>query len=121
MPKAKVVFFASARGNAPVLDWMDGLELSVQIKLLTKIEMLKERGHELRRPQADFLHAGIYELRAQQRRVQYRILYFFDRSTAVLTHGLTKTTRIPAKDIDLTIKRRAEYDKDPEKHTYQER
>jgi hypothetical protein len=35
------------------------------------------RGHELRRPYADYLRAGVHELRARVGRVNYRILYFF--------------------------------------------
>jgi hypothetical protein len=34
-------------------------------------------GHELRRPEADFLRDGIYELRASLGGVHHRILYFF--------------------------------------------
>ncbi|MEH1871881.1 type II toxin-antitoxin system RelE/ParE family toxin [Nostoc sp.] len=41
------------------------------------MEQLAEYGFELRRPAADLLRDGIYELRAKHVRVQYRILYFF--------------------------------------------
>lgn len=34
-------------------------------------------GHELRRPEADFLRDGIYELRVSLQGQQYRMLYFF--------------------------------------------
>ncbi|MGO9257708.1 MAG: type II toxin-antitoxin system RelE/ParE family toxin [Bryobacteraceae bacterium] len=33
-------------------------------------------GRELRRPEADFLRDGIYELRVSLRGVHFRILYF---------------------------------------------
>ena len=42
-----------------------------------RIELLADLGHELRRPAADYLRDGIYELRAKQGHVQYRLLYFF--------------------------------------------
>ena len=38
--------------------------------------MLSQLGHELRRPLADYLDQGIYELRARIGQVNYRILYF---------------------------------------------
>jgi len=61
-----------------------------------KIELLGNFGHELRRPAADFLRDGIYEFRAKQGRVQYRILYFFHgRNVAILAHCLTKEEHVP--------------------------
>ena len=48
-------------------------------------------GHELRRPEADFLRDGIYELRVSRRGVHRRILYFFHgKFAAVVSHGLVK-------------------------------
>ena len=57
---------------------------------LMSLERLRELGHELRRPEADFLRDGIHELRFRFQAVQYRILYFFFEGRAVATHGLTK-------------------------------
>ena len=76
-------------------------------------------GHELRRPASDYLRDGIYELRAKQGHVQYRILYFFHgRTVAVLAHSLTKEDTIPAMDIERALKRRQQFERNPEKHTY---
>ena len=48
-------------------------------------------GHELRRPEADLLRDGIYELRVSLQGVHHRILYFFQGTiTAVVSHGLAK-------------------------------
>jgi phage-related protein len=59
-------------------------------------------------PIADLLRDGIYELRVRAGRVNYRILYFFHgRNIAVVSHGITKEDRVPAKEIDLAIRRRA--------------
>ena len=52
---------------------------------------LEGRGHELRRPAADFLRDGVYELRPSYQGVNYRILYFFaGRDIVVVSHGLKK-------------------------------
>ncbi|MHC4177493.1 MAG: type II toxin-antitoxin system RelE/ParE family toxin [Planctomycetota bacterium] len=77
MPETTVVFFAEDDGSAPLLTWLDQQETKVQDKCLVKVERLAELGHELRRPEADFLRDGIYELRVRYRRVNYRMLYFF--------------------------------------------
>lgn len=78
-------------------------------------------GHELRRPEADFLRDGIYELRASLRRVHYRILYFFHRSTAaVVSHGVVKEQIVPPKEIDRAVGRKNRFEANPAAHTYEE-
>ena len=88
VPKIRVVFYREPGGSAPVLEWLDGLPPKAQDKCLVKIERLRDLGHELRRPEADLLRDGIYELRVGLQGLNYRILYFFHgRAAAVLAHG----------------------------------
>jgi phage-related protein len=115
MPETKVVFFAEDDGTSLVLDWLDQ-----QDKCLVKIERLGELGHELRRPEADYLRDGIYELRVRHRSVNYRMLYFFNEGTAVISNGLTKEDVVPDRDIDLALSRKAEFMHNPDRHTYKE-
>lgn len=78
-------------------------------------------GHELRRPEADFLRAGISELRVKKGRVTYRILYFFHGPhLAILGHALTKEGAIPDAEIERTIKRKEAFARNPARHTYEE-
>jgi phage-related protein len=79
-------------------------------------------GYELRRPEADFLRDGIYELRAALGGIQYRILYFFnEKKEAVISHGLIKQTKeVPSKEIDLAVERKTRFALSPLKHTYAE-
>jgi phage-related protein len=79
---------------------------------------LAQFGHELRRPHADILRDGIYELRAKRGHVQYRILYFFHgRNVALLAHALTKEDKVPAIDISRAIARKRRYEQNPTQHT----
>lgn len=123
MPKTQVVFFQEANGEAPVLAWLQQLLKSnpkAWANCRARIELLSQLGHELRRPAADYLRDGIYELRAKQGHVQYRILYFFHgRQVAILAHGLTKEDDIPAADIDRALKRKKLFEADPKAHTYE--
>jgi phage-related protein len=65
---------------------------------------LEDLGHELRRPEADHLRDGIYELRASLQGVRYRMLYFFyGRSAVVLTQGIIKEREVPATEIDRAV------------------
>jgi phage-related protein len=86
-------------------------------KCRNAIRQLEEFGHELRRPAADFLRDGIYELRIRAGRVNYRILYFFHgRGVALLAHALTKEGKIPSQDIDRAIMRLKRFMEDPGTH-----
>lgn len=121
MPTTPVVFYRESDGTAPVLDWLDALPAKAQDKCRIKIERLCELGHELRRPEADLLRDGIYELRVELQGINYRILYFFHgRTAAVLAHGLVKERAVPSREIDVALARKRLFEQDPERHTYQE-
>lgn len=77
MPRTDVVFYRDDEGSVPVLDWLGGLPLKARLKCLVRIERLRELGYDLRRPEADFLRDGVYELRISLNHVPYRILYAF--------------------------------------------
>ena len=63
MPETRVIFFMEGDGAVPIIDWLDELPPKAQDKCLAKLKRLEDLGHELRRPEADFLRDGIYELR----------------------------------------------------------
>ena len=91
MPRTKVVLYQEGDGSCPFVEWFNELPEKVQDKCYLRLERLREMGHELRRPEADFLRDGIYELRVSLRGVQYRVLYFFHGTVAaVVSHGLVK-------------------------------
>jgi phage-related protein len=120
MPVTTVVFFRDEQRVCPLLVWLDQLPTKVQDKCIVRIERLAEMGHELRRPEADFLRDGIYELRTSFQTVNYRMLYFFHQRTAVISHGLTKEKQVPGREIEVAIRHRKLFEKNPAKHTYEE-
>lgn len=121
MPRTKVVFYREADGTVPVLEWFGSLPAKAQDKCRVRIQRLSELGHELRRPEADLLRDGIYELRVGLQHVNYRILYFFHgRVAAILAHGLTKEDRVPGAAIDAALARKRRYERDPKLHTFEE-
>lgn len=117
MPKTEVVLFVEEDGSCPLMVWLDGLPEKVQDKCIVRIERLGSLGHEIRRPEADYLCDGIYELRVAFRSTQYRMLYFYNEQTVVISHGLIKEREIPQKDIDIAIKHKQQYRENPKKHT----
>ena len=121
MPQMRVVFFLEEDGTCPVLEWLDGLSDKARDKCVVRIERLEAMGHELRRPEADILREEIYELRIGLQGTNYRILYFFHgRTAAVLSHGIVKEREVPAKEIDVALRRKRRFEKDPEGRTYRE-
>ena len=103
------------------MEWFDELPAKVQDKCYLRLERLREMGHELRRPEADFLRDGIYELRVSLRGVQHRVLYFFHgTSAAVVSHGLVKERVVPPKEIDRAVHRKRRFNANPTLHTYEE-
>ena len=120
MPLTQVVLLTAEDGSVPLLIWMDQLQTKVRDKCIVRIERLAQLGHELRRPEADFLRDGIYELRVRSGSVHYRILYFFHEARAVLSHGCSKEDVVPKAEIDRAIANRDRFIKNSEKHTYEE-
>jgi len=122
MPQTDVYFYQESKGHVPVLGWLRELEASnrrAAEKCQAAIERLAVLGHELRRPQADLLRDGVYELRVRVGRVNYRRLYFFHgRSVAILTHGLTKEKAVSKADIERAVERKRCFEANPQAHTY---
>ena len=124
MPQTKLIFFQAENGSVPVRDWLQELGSKNEaafIKCMAKLDLLSDMGHELRRPHADMLRDGIYELRVRSGNVNYRILYFFHgKDVAILAHGLTKEAKVPKQDIERAIERKVAFVEDAKLHSYQE-
>src|SRR3972149_612858 len=107
MPKTTVKFYRDDDGSVPVLDWLTDLaprKTKAHDKCGYLLDLLGEFGSELRRPRADYLRDGIYELRTMVGNVNYRILYgYVGKNVALLAAGLTKEKTVPAKEIDAAV------------------
>lgn len=116
MPSTEVLFYREPNGDAPVWDWLQALrrdDRPAYAKCVSAIERLGELGHELRRPTADYLKDGIYELRVRRGRVHYRILYFFlGRNVAILGHAITKEGAVPDQEIERCAARKRRFESD---------
>ena len=124
MPETELRFYRDDNGSVPVLDWLDDLakrDRRAYLKCREVIGRLALMGRGSRRPTADLLEDGLYELRAKVSRVNYRVLYFFHgRDVAILAHGLTKERAIPKADLARARQRKAKFEADPKRHTQQE-
>src|SRR5690349_2476971 len=110
-----IVFFRDAGGKTPFLEWFDALWDEAKVRCRAKLDLLAREGHRLRRPAADYLRDGIFELRARAGRVQYRVLYFFHGpSIVVVSHGIRKRSAgVPPGEIDRARGRKRAFEADP--------
>jgi phage-related protein len=120
MPTVEVIFFQEVGGKTPpLIEWLDGLPEKARLKCLVRLRRLEDLGHELRRPEADYVRDGIYKLRASYQGVHYRMLYFFyGRSVVVLTHGVVREREVPTEDIDRALRAKDAFVRGPSSHTF---
>ena len=72
-----VEFYEMKDGSCPVVEFLETLEPKMKAKLLSMMEILGEKGNELRMPYTELLEDGIFELRAKQGTNISRALFFF--------------------------------------------
>jgi len=124
VPTTKVVFYQDKKDDSPIVEWLSTIRKKDPkgfLNCLARVEQLKMFGHELRRPAADYLQNGIYELRAKHRNVQYRLFYFFHgENIAVLDHGIIKEqSALPQIDLKRALDRKKKFEQNPTQHTFE--
>ncbi len=107
----RVVHYETQDGRCPITEFLDELRQNERARVLAQIDLLQEKGPDLRRPYADSLKDGIYELRVRVSRIRYRVLYFFcDRTDIVLTHGFKKKVKkVPVIEIKRAKRYKADW------------
>ena len=109
--KFTVEFYEKENGEIPVINFIDSLEPKMEAKVLSLIEILEEKGNQLRLPYSECLEDGIFELRCKFGSDITRTLYFFyEGANIILTNGFVKKTqKTPAQEIKLAKLRRDDY------------
>ena len=109
--KFTVEFYEKENGEIPVINFIDSLEPKMGAKVLSLIEILEEKGNQLRLPYSECLEDGIFELRCKFGSDITRTLYFFyEGANIILTNGFVKKTqKTPAQEIKLAKLRRDDY------------
>ncbi|MDD3403209.1 MAG: type II toxin-antitoxin system RelE/ParE family toxin [Hespellia sp.] len=108
MREFEVRLYEDEIGNCPVEVFIHNLDAKMQAKLIGLLDVLKEKGNNLREPYSKYLEDGIFELRCKVGNNITRVLYFFYYDEKIiLTNGFVKKTRkTPRKEIKLAKKRR---------------
>ena len=122
MPQTQVHFYQEHEDDVPVWEWLTDLarrDRKAAVVAVSKIQALRLLGYELRRPNADYLRDGIYELRFKRGRLNYRILYFFSgRNVVVVSHGIAKESEVPDVEINRAVERKQRFEANHDAHTY---
>jgi phage-related protein len=100
----QVEFYCDRRGECQVGVFLEGLPPKVRAKAAKWIQVLQERGPDLKRPFADVLRDGIRELRLSFGRLEIRFLYFIEGRDIVVCRGfLKKTAVVPDAEIERAV------------------
>ena len=106
-----VDFYTSPEGKEPVAEFLDSLNYKMRAKLVGLLELLEEKGTELRMPYSSYLEDGIFELRCIQGNNITRVLYFFyiDKRIIITNGYVKKTQKIPRAELTLAKVRRKDW------------
>ncbi len=106
-----VEFYETADGQQPVADFLDSLDDKMAAKLIGLMEILEEKGTELRMPYSEALDDGIFELRCKFGNQISRALYFFFvGKRIIITNGfIKKTQKTPPGELKLAKDRRKDW------------
>ena len=101
----EVIFYTTQRGDSPVDEFLDELQIKVRAKVEKWMQQLEREGPNLPRPYADVVQGKIRELRVVFGSNHYRFLYFFHGKEIVITHGfMKKTNKVPPLEIERSEK-----------------
>lgn len=108
-----IMYYETERGQVPVEEFIDSLDMGMQVKVFRQISLLQDYGNKLREPHSSLVGNGIYELRIIESGNIVRILYFFRvGKTIVLTNGIVKKTqKLPASAIQLAEQYKKDYER----------
>ena len=103
MDKFEVEFYTKDNGEKPAKDFILSLDTKMKAKVLGLINILEEKGTQLREPYSKHLQDGIFEIRGKVGTDITRILYFFYYGNKIiLTNGfIKKTQQTPKNEIKL--------------------
>ncbi len=111
LPQFTVEFFEKDNGECPVEEFLNSLDVKMKARVYKFIDLLEQKGNELRLPYSEHLSDGIYELRAKVGSDISRVLYFFFVGRRIImTNGFVKKTqKTPASELALAKRYRQQF------------
>ena len=111
MADFEVIFYEKENGECPAEEFILSLDVKMRAKMLGLLELLEEKGTQLREPYSKPIDDGIFEIRCKIGNNISRVLYFFYyEGKIILTNGfIKKTQKTPSKEIKCAKERRADF------------
>jgi phage-related protein len=111
MAEFEVIFYEKENGDCPVEEFIKSQDIKMRAKIVGLLELLEEKGNQLREPYSKSIADGIFEIRCKVGNNITRVLYFFYyEGKIVLTNGFVKKTqKTPPEEIKLAKERRADF------------
>ena len=105
--KWKVNYYKQHDGIQPVKNWIDTLDLKLQLKIFRAFELLEDFNINLKLPYVKPLGDKLYELRVKDSKGIYRIIYFsYTNKQFIMLNGfMKKTQKTPQSEINLAKQR----------------
>jgi phage-related protein len=108
----KIAFFKTLAGNEPVREWIKSLPKD-DMSTLGQDLMTVQFGFPLGMPLCRAMKNGLHELRVSlPSKREARVFFFQHKDYLICVHAFVKKTqKTPAKDLDLALKRKADYER----------
>lgn len=106
-----MLFYEKRNGECPIEDFLVSLDVKMRAKIVGLLELLEEKGNQLREPYSKHIDDGIFEIRCKVGSNITRVLYFFYHDgKIILTNGFVKKTqKIPLNQIRIAKEYRIDY------------
>ncbi len=76
MADFEVIFYEKENGDCPVEEFINSLDVKMRAKMVGLLELLEEKGNQLREPYSKLIDDGIFEVRCKVGNNITRVLFF---------------------------------------------
>jgi len=106
-----IEFYVEESGDSPVIEFLEGLDKKTNARFQWSLEQVRILNVQARVPLVKHVDGKVWEIREESNTNIYRILYFFyTGKRIVLLHGFAKkTSKLPRRELDIALKRLADY------------
>lgn len=106
-----IEYYEKNDGTFPAEEFILSQDNKMKAKIFRNLELLEQRGNELREPYSKHIGDGIFELRSKVSSDISRVMYFFViGEKIILTNGfIKKSQKTPKSEIELAKKYRNDY------------
>ncbi len=111
MTKFKVIFYEKENGECPIEEFLLALNIKMRAKIVGLLELLEEKGNQLREPYSKYVSDGIFEIRCKVGSDITRIFYFFYyNKKIIITNGfIKKSQKLPKEELLLAKEYRKDF------------